>query len=60
MFVKNGAIDERETEMMTVRWKVFNVNRQISQAEQQDRDRVSYMFCEVTFKPGLTGLTFPI
>ena len=35
VFVKNGAIDERETEMMTVRWKVFNFNRQIPQAEQQ-------------------------
>ena len=36
VFVKNGAIDERETEMMTVRWKVFNFNRQIPRAEQQE------------------------
>ena len=36
VFVKNGAIDERETEMMSVRWKVFYFNRQIPQTEQKE------------------------
>lgn len=36
VFVKNGGIDERETEMMSVRWKVFNFNRQIPPSEQKE------------------------
>lgn len=36
VFVKNGAIDERETEMMSVRWKVFNFNRQIPPSQQKE------------------------
>lgn len=36
IFVKGGIVDERETEMMAVRWKIFNFNRQISQEEQRE------------------------
>ena len=38
VYVKGGVVDERETEMMAVRWKIFNFNRQISQEEQRDID----------------------
>ena len=34
IYIKNGVIDERETEMMSVRWRVFNFSYQIP-AEQQ-------------------------
>ena len=34
VFVKGCVVDERETEMMAVMWKVFNFNRKILQAEQ--------------------------
>ena len=33
-YVKNGCVDYRETEMMTVRWKVFNLTKQIPESEQ--------------------------
>lgn len=36
MYVKGGAVDERETEMMAVRWKVFHFNSQISQEKQKE------------------------
>ena len=36
MFVKNGAIDEKETEMMMVRWKIFRFHAQISQEKQRE------------------------
>ena len=35
-FVKGGVVDERETEIMNVRWKHFNFNRQIPQEEQRE------------------------
>ena len=34
--MKGGVVDERETEMMAVRWKMFNFNRQIPQDEQRE------------------------
>ena len=36
VYVKGGIVDERETEMMAVRWKIFNFNRQIPQEEQRE------------------------
>lgn len=36
MFVRNGAIDERESEMMSVRWKVFSLNYQIPREDQKE------------------------
>ena len=43
IYIKNGVIDKRETEMMSVRWWVFNFNYQIP-AEQQ-RDILQYSKC---------------
>lgn len=36
VYIKNGVIDERETEMMSVRWKVFYFNSQIAEEDQRD------------------------
>ena len=32
--IKNGVLDEKETEMMAVRWRVFSLHAQIPEAEQ--------------------------
>ena len=44
IYVKGGAIDERETEMMAVRWHSFQFQRQIREAEQ-----LSIPFCARCF-----------
>ena len=31
VFVRGGVVDERETEMMQLRWRIFHLSRQISQ-----------------------------
>jgi hypothetical protein len=36
MFIKNGVIDERETEMMRVRWKLIQFNYQVPPNTQRD------------------------
>ena len=36
VFIKNGVIDERETEMMRVRWKLIQFNYQIPPNTQRD------------------------
>ena len=36
LFLKHGIIDQTETEMMAVRWRVFKFTHQISQEQQQD------------------------
>lgn len=36
LYIKNGMIDERETEMMRVRWTVIQFNRQIPRQQQRD------------------------
>lgn len=36
VFIKNGMIDERETEMMRVRWTVIQLNHQIPRENQRD------------------------
>ena len=36
IYVKHGAVDVRETEMMSVRWRMFSLNCQIPQEQQRD------------------------
>ena len=36
VYIKNGSIDEKETEMLSVRWKVFYFNNQFNEGEQRD------------------------
>jgi hypothetical protein len=43
-YVKNGCLDYRETEMMSVRWKVLNLTKQIPQSQQQDLEACSSCF----------------
>jgi len=35
-FIKSGVISERETEMMKVRWRVFQFNYRISESQQKE------------------------
>ena len=36
IFVKSGAVDDKETEMMAVRWKIFRFHAQIPQQQQKE------------------------
>ena len=47
MFVKNGSIDERETEMMAVRWKIFRFNWQIEETKQREIPSCSKCFANL-------------
>ena len=44
---RNGQIDERETEMLSVRWRVFELNRIIPQNEQKDITACPGCFAEL-------------
>ena len=46
-YVKNGCVDYRETEMMTVRWKVFNLTKQIPESEQQNLEMCSSCYARL-------------
>ena len=46
---RNGQIDERETEMMSVRWRVFEFTRKIPQEEQKDLPPCPRCFGELVF-----------
>lgn len=35
VYIQSGGIDEKETEMMQVRWRVFSLHSQIKQSEQK-------------------------
>ena len=47
VYVKGGAIDERETEMMAVRWLSFQFRRQIAQNDQIDVAPCARCFAEL-------------
>ena len=36
MYIKNGLVDERETEMMNVPWRIFYFNFQIPREQQRE------------------------
>ena len=47
-YFKNGCIDDRETEMMAVRWKIFRFNCQnILEAQQKELDSCSRCFADL-------------
>ena len=46
---RNGQIDERETEMMSVRWRVFEFSRKILQEEQKELSPCPRCFGELVF-----------
>ena len=47
IFVKNGIVDDREMEMMGVRWKVFRLNYAIP-LQQQRQDVMACPKCFAT------------
>ena len=36
IFIKNGVIDQRETDMMALRWKIFHFNVCIAEQNQEE------------------------
>ena len=62
VFIKNGVIDERETEMMRVRWKLIQFNHQIPPNLQKDITSclMSSLFCQfdTRLRLGLFHLNF--
>lgn len=51
--VKGGSIDERESEMMRVRWMVFRFNFQIAEKDQRVVPPCSKCFAELILRPCL-------
>ena len=47
IFIKNGVVDDRETEMMAVRWKVLHFNYQIPEDEQRRLTPCAKCFAEL-------------
>ena len=46
-YIKNGCLDYRETEMMSVRWNVLNLAKQIPQSQLQDLEACSLFFARL-------------
>ncbi len=46
-YIKNGCIDDRETEMMNVRWKIFRFNCQIAEGKQREISPCSKCFANL-------------
>ena len=53
VYIKNVVIDKRETEMMSVIWRVFNFNYQIPTEEQRDILPCPNRICIPSF-PGIS------
>ena len=47
IYIKNGVIDQRETEMMSVRWKIFQFNVQIQQNDQKEIPQCARCFASL-------------
>ena len=47
VFIRNGMLDERETEMMSVRWRVFSFSSQIPREEQRSTPACGRCFAEL-------------
>ncbi|KAK2547388.1 hypothetical protein P5673_032707 [Acropora cervicornis] len=47
IYVKNGVIDQREIEMMSVRWKIFQFNLQIEQNDQKEIPQCARCFASL-------------
>ena len=48
-YIKNGVLNDRETEMMDVRWKMFNFNYRITESEQKSISPCARCFAELVF-----------
>ena len=47
VFSRSGIVDERETDMMAVRWNVFTFPAQIAPSEQKDLSPCGRRFAEL-------------
>ena len=47
IYIKNVVIDQRETEMMSVRWKFFQFNVQIEQNDQKEIPQCARCFASL-------------
>ena len=47
VYISGGAVDERETEMMSVRWKMFSFSHQIPHDKQKDVKPCGYCFAHL-------------
>lgn len=50
IFIKGGCIDERETEMMRVRWSIFSLFSQIPENEQKNVPPCPRCFADLILK----------
>ena len=48
-FVRSGVLDERESQMMKVRWKVFALQSPIPEEEQRNTPNCPHFFAKLTF-----------
>jgi hypothetical protein len=53
-YVKNGCIDDRETEMMSARWEVLNLMHQMSEDEQWEVLPCSRCFAQLILQNELS------
>ena len=51
MYTKNGLVDERECEMMDVRWKIFHFTHQIPREQQREIPSCVRCFAELLLHP---------
>ena len=47
IFIKNGVIDQRETDMMAVRWKIFHFNVRIDEQNQKEIRKCAKCFASL-------------
>ena len=46
-YVRGGVVDDRETQMMKVRWRVFNLFHQIPEEQQKSAPRVENVLVDL-------------
>ena len=51
IFIKGGQVEEKETEMMAVRWRHFLFRAQIPQQEQRELPACGHCFANFILKP---------
>ena len=49
-YVKGGCVDVRETEMMSVRWKVFSLSQQIPEEQQAEITPCHHCFAHLVYQ----------
>lgn len=55
MYVRGGEVEERETEMMVIRFKVFQLSYQIPLSDQKTIDPCPTCFANVIFENAIAS-----